>query len=327
MGDTENLSFWDKVEEDVRRDKKASECTVIDLLKEILPDEYDLALFQHEQERETIQRNLKYRPTIESKKELLTEKLNFLIKYLEDEEENQYRHIFGNLGQTTLDKVIEKIRSMYSLVQKAPIWKNLKHDEKIFFISLRNLPTNSIKEDMPAKEAYKMILKIFKLKPLSEEDKENKKTTINKQLIEITQNLFYDHFQVGLNEKLQEELKRLLDPTEYESKTNLSKKEESDKYLTIPVKVKDVKNRKEIDLEQDHYALLTYYFQKGRIFLNDPNISDVSASKAMQILNGYNHENIRKKLGKLEFTNNQKVVVKEKLEEIITLINKDLPKK
>lgn len=98
--------------------------------------------------------------------------------------------------------------------------------------------------------------------------------------------------------------------------------------IKIPIKIREVKKGREIDLEQDAYAILTYYFQKARAFLSaDNHISDVSASKAMQILSGYNYDNIRKKLGSLDFTNNQRVVVKEKLEEVIKLINKDLAKK
>jgi hypothetical protein len=104
---------------------------------------------------------------------------------------------------------------------------------------------------------------------------------------------------------------------------------DSNKDLKIPIKVKNVKKGKEIDLEQDAYAIITYYFQKAKIFLSQQptHITDVTASKAMQILSGYNYDNIRKKLGNLEFTNKQRVVVKEKLEEVISLINKDLAKK
>lgn len=100
------------------------------------------------------------------------------------------------------------------------------------------------------------------------------------------------------------------------------------KFLKIPIKIKRDKKGKETDLEQDHYAILTHYFQKARVFLSDDShISDTSASKAMQILSGYHYENIRKKLGSLDFSNDQKTVVKEKLKEVILLIDKDLPKK
>ena len=141
---------------------------------------------------------------------------------------------------------------------------------------------------------------------------------LSKQVIKVAENMLRKMSQIDYFDRLVE----YRDSLGYESNTDTTKS------LTIPIKIKNVKKGKEIDLEQDAYAILVHYFKKGRIFLNeDIYLSDVSSSKAMQILSGYHHDNIRKKLGSLAFTYNQKVVVKEKLQEVIALIDKDLPKK
>lgn len=325
MEKQENQNFWVEAEAELR---KAGETTVVDFFREILPSEYELEHFRHQQEWQGIEQKLEYRLTKEGKKKVLNDELDQTIAYLENEEEGEFRQLFGDLSQVTLDKAIDKIKSMASLIQKSSLWNELEPKQKVFFLSIKNLPSNFIKPDVPFREAYREILRRLNIRILTEKDKKSKPTTINRQLKEFANRLFYDHFQVQLNKVLQEELKRLLDPNEYKIKTTLSAEIDSDKIITIPIKIKGVNQGKEIDLGQDHYAILTHYFQKARVFLsNDTHISDVSASKAMQILSGYHYDNIRKKLGSLEFTKDQRVVVVEKLKEIIDLINKDLPKK
>ena len=138
-----------------------------------------------------------------------------------------------------------------------------------------------------------------------------------KQVLKVSENILIKTFQMEYFDKL----------VEYRDSLGYESNKDNAKSLTIPIKIKGVKKGREIDLEQDAYAILIYYFKKSRIFLSqESHISDVSASKAMQILSGYHYDNIRKKVGSLDFTHNQIIVVKEKLEEVISLINKELLK-
>ncbi len=325
MEQQHNQGFWDEAEQELR---KAGEATVVDFFRELMPNEYELEYLRHQQEGQNIAQKLKYRLTIDGKKKVLNDELEQTIAYLEDEEEGEFRQLFGDLSQVTLDKVIDKIKSMASLIQKSSLWNELEHKQKVLFIAIRNLPSNFIKPDVPFREAYREILRRLNIRILTEKDKKSKPTTINRQFKEFANRLFYDHFQVEMNKVLQEELKKFLDPSEFKIKKELFQELDSDKYVIIPIKIKGVKKGKEIDLEQDHYTILTHYFQKARVFLSDDShISDTSASKAMQILSGYHYDNIRKKLGSLDFSNDQKAVVREKLEEVILLIDKDLNKK
>jgi hypothetical protein len=141
---------------------------------------------------------------------------------------------------------------------------------------------------------------------------------LSKQVIKVSENILIKMFQMEYFDKL----------VEYRDNLGYESNKDTAKSLTIPIKIKGVKKGREIDLEQDAYAILIHYFKKSRIFLSqESHISDVSASKAMQILSGYQYDNIRKKVGSLDFTYNQRVGVKEKLQEVIDLINKDIPKK
>ena len=141
---------------------------------------------------------------------------------------------------------------------------------------------------------------------------------LSKQVTKVSEDILRKTFQMEYFDKL----------VEYRDSLGYESNKDTAKSLTIPIKIKGVKKGREIDLEQDAYAILIHYFKKSRIFLSEKiYLSDVSVSKAMQILSGYDFENIRKKVGSLTFTYNQKVVVKEKLQEVINLINKDLPKK
>ena len=207
----ENQSFWNEVESEFR---KAGEVTIVDFFKELLLNEFELECFKHKQEWEGIQQKLNYRLTIKGKRELLDSELELTISYLENEEEGEFRQIFGDLGQTTLDKAIDKIKMQASLIQKTSIWKELSHTQKVFFITIKNLPSNFIKNDLPFKEAYRNIFKKLNLQLVVEESKKLKPITINRQLVDFANRLFYDHFQVQLNKKLQEELEQFLDPTE-----------------------------------------------------------------------------------------------------------------
>lgn len=141
---------------------------------------------------------------------------------------------------------------------------------------------------------------------------------LSKQVIKVSEDILRKTFQIEYFDKL----------VEYRDSLGYESNKDTAKSLSIPITIKYVKKGREIDLEQDAYAILIYYFRESRIFLSQQShLSKTSASKAMQILSGYEFGNIRKKLSSLAFTYNQKVVVKEKLQEVIGLINKDLPKK
>lgn len=211
METQENQGFWNEAENELRR---AGETTIVDFFKELLPSEYELEYLRHEQEWERIKQKLNYRLTIEGKKKILVDELDQTINYLDNDEEGEFRQVFGDLSQVTLDKVIDKIKLQANLIQKTTLWKDLNHNEKVFFLSIRNLPSNFIKDDLPFKNVYKEILRKFNLQLIIEGNKKLKPITINRQLIDFVNRIFYDHFQVELNTKLQVELRAFLDPSE-----------------------------------------------------------------------------------------------------------------
>ncbi len=163
----ENQSLWDEAENELR---KAGETTIVDFFKELLPSEYELEYLRHEQEWERIKQKLNYRLTIEGKKKILVDELDQTINYLDNDEEGEFRQVFGDLSQVTLDKVIDKIKLQANLIQKTTLWKDLNHNEKVFFLSIRNLPSNFIKDDLPFKNVYKEILRKFNLQLIIESE-------------------------------------------------------------------------------------------------------------------------------------------------------------
>ena len=60
-----NQSFWNKAESELR---KAGGTTMVDFFNELLPSEFQLESTRHEQEWNNIQQKLKYRLTLDGKK-------------------------------------------------------------------------------------------------------------------------------------------------------------------------------------------------------------------------------------------------------------------
>lgn len=190
--------------------REAGDCTVIDLLKEISPYEFELENMRHQQEWDNLLQKLKYRSSIERKKELLNLELDSTIDYLDSNEEGELRHIFGDLSQTKLHNVIEKVKSIAQVFMKSHEWKILDYKQKQQFLAIKNLKSDLIKENMPYKQAYRILLKKMGLRILTDKDKKKENITLNRQVSQLINGLFYDHFQVELNRKIQIELKNYL---------------------------------------------------------------------------------------------------------------------
>ena len=79
-------------------------------------------------------------------------------------------------------------------------------------------------------------------------------------------------------------------------------------------------------LSRDQTVSLTLYLMKTGVFFDEGTGYQTKANiaKAIQILTGYEHENIRQKLSMPEQNKNDLKLVRNKLEEIILLISKDL---
>jgi hypothetical protein len=73
--------------------KKAGECTVIDFLREVSPNEFELEQIRHHHEWENLLQKLKYRSSVERKIELLNTELESTIDYLDSDEEGEVRHM------------------------------------------------------------------------------------------------------------------------------------------------------------------------------------------------------------------------------------------
>jgi hypothetical protein len=314
---TENKTLLGELEDELR---KSGECTVIDFFKKILPEEYKLANIRHEQEWGGLLQHLEFRPTIEGKKTRLLAELDLTIEYLENENEGEFRRIFGNLSQTTLDKAIDKIKEVALLFHKTSLWKELNHKEKVFFLSIKNLPSGLIKKDTPFKEAYKTILHRLGARPIPEKDKKNKGNTLNQQFLEIANSVFYDHFQVKLNGRIQDELKKYLEPSEYQTK---DEKEEGQ--LSPLSKIIRVANDSQTSLSQTQTAFLFAIFQKsGFVFSDKDKLSNTKMAQAINILTGYSTQKIRNFLSNPKYSENDKAVTLKEIEAVKELIDKEL---
>lgn len=318
-------SFWDEAEQEL---KKAREATVVDFFRELMPNEYELEYLRHQQEWQNIAQKLKYRLTIDGKKKVLNDELEQTIAYLENEEEGEFRQIFGDLSQVTLDKVIDKIKSMASLIQKSSIWNELGHKQKVFFIAIRNLPSNFIKPDVPFREAYREILRRLNIRILTEKDKKSKPTTINRQLKEFANRLFYDHFQVELNKLLQNELKQYFEVSEYQLVNIIQELDDpSARKISIALpKVERSAKDKITALTSDQTTYLFSLLRQKGVILNEKNYQSASnVALAIKILTGYNDQNIRAKLDKNDTIDRMdKFVVQEAIKEINGLIDREL---
>ncbi|HYG53352.1 MAG TPA: hypothetical protein VD905_20785 [Flavobacteriales bacterium] len=91
---------------------------------------------------------------------------------------------------------------------------------------------------------------------------------------------------------------------EKQSKTILewieeSKKEETQK-AARKGKIKRERDDNKIALTQEETAVLIYFLQKERVFLNDEYLNNTDAGEAFSILTGYSAETLRQKLGQFK---------------------------
>lgn len=325
MEQQHNRGFWQETEQEFR---KAGDVTMVDFFKELLPNEYELEQVRHQQEWQNIEQKIKYRFTIEGKKQVLNDELEQTIAYLEDEEEGEFRQVFGDLSQVTLDRVIDKIKSTAFLIQKTSLWNELGHNEKRFFLAIKNLRSNLISADLPFTQAYREILRRLNIRLLTEKDKKIKPTTINRQLKEFVNRLFYDHFQVELNKLLQKELKQYFEVSDYQLADIVeeSKNSSDRKISAVLPKVKRSANDGITTLALDQTTYLFSLLREQGIILKEKNYQSASnIALAIKILTGYNEQNVREKLDKNDSIDRMdKFVVQEKLKKVNVLIVNEL---
>jgi hypothetical protein len=93
---------------------------------------------------------------------------------------------------------------------KSNEWKTLDYKQKQQFLNIKNLRSDLINENMPFHEVHRILLRKVGLRILTDKDKKRERaTTLNRQFAQLVNGLFYDHFQVELNRKIQGELKKI----------------------------------------------------------------------------------------------------------------------
>lgn len=239
MSEQETRRFWEELEKAFR---ELGNYTVFDIFKEAFPEEYSYHLIASNEEWAILYKRVERQLTLERKKTLLFAELDALEDYFENDE---FRNTFEDFGETTIDKLIDKVKDIFPKFQKTSRWMELKHDEKLGFLAIRNLPSDLLGEDLNPKSVYKKFLLHPNLqKPLTELNSPKlRKSTLKAKFLNFAKNIFNDHFQIELNQKLQDELKKLLPESEYQ---------------TFNSKDKDTS----LELTQSQWVLVYYYFFK-----------------------------------------------------------------
>ncbi len=315
-------TLLEKLEVEIRR---AGDCTVIDFLKKIYPNEFDMENLRHEQEWENILQKLKYRSSIERKVDLLNVELDLTIDYLENNEEGEFRYIFGDLSQTKIDKLIDKIKSMSSVIMKSQAWKLLDYKEKQQFLAIKNLRSDLIDENMSFSEAYRILLKKIGLEILTPKDIQKKSggIALNRQYLQLIRDLLYDHFQVELNKKIQDELLSYSSKErQHLSKNNEEEQEDDDGNNKIVANAPKIKQRLANDgitsLSLVQTGLLFNLLRNEKVIFKDGSYQpSENIYKAIQVLTGYSTQNMKVAMNQKEYDNSDKVVIQNILQKLI----------
>jgi|GEM_PF-4487286 len=237
MSEQEKHRFWEELE---MAFKQLGTYTIFDILKEAFPEEYSYHQISHNDEWLVISKRVERQLTLERKKTILFRELDALEDYFENDD---FRIMFEGFGETTIDRLIVKIKEIFPKFQKTSRWLELSHEEKMAILALKNMPNDLFGEDLNPKSVYKKFLRHPNLqKPINELNNEKvRKNTLKAKLLNFAKNIFNDHFQEELNQKLQNELKELLPESEYQT---FNSKDTS------------------LKLTQSQWVLVYYYFFK-----------------------------------------------------------------
>ena len=165
-----------------------------------------------------------------------------------------------------------------------------------------------------SEEAHKInLLKLIEFFPEGFKEVFNDPENIRPRFISFLIDLYFKRLYV----------KNLVDWLEADEETDLPEDVLVIKKPKIGIRSKESPLTK---LSRDQTVSLTLYLMKTGVFFDEGTGYQTKANiaKAIQILTGYEHENIRQKLSMPEKNKNDLRLVRNKLEEIISLISKDL---
>jgi hypothetical protein len=313
-------SFWNEFEVEIRQ---AGDCTVIDFLKEFSLNEFEMEHIRHNGEWGNLLQKIQFRSTIERKTKLLNDELDLTIDYLESSEEGELRYILGDLSQTKLDKAIDKLKSVAQVFMKSSDWKLLDYKQKQQFLAVKNLRSDLIKEDMPFQEAYRILLGKVGLKILTEKEKKKGNTTLNRQVLGLIKGLFYDHFQVELNRKIQNELKKYLPKSDYELAVVVDEEQQQEEQSgrKIDIFLPKIKERRGNDTITSLSLTQTAIFfnmlrQEKVIFKDESYQTKENIYKAIQVLTGYSRQTLKEAMNISHYEEDDKVVTLKIIEKL-----------
>jgi hypothetical protein len=297
MEQEQNETLLERFEVEIRQ---AGNCTVIDFLKEFSLNEFEMEHIRHNGEWDNLLQKIQFRSTIERRTKLLNDELDSTIDYLESNEEGELRYILGDLSQTKLDKAIDRIKTAAQVFMKSSEWKSLDYKQKQQFLAIKNLRSDLIKEDMPFQEAYRILLGKIGLKILTEKEKKKENTTLNRQVLGLIKGLFYDHFQVELNRKIQNELKKYLPKSDYELAVVVDEEEQQVEQsgIKIDIFLPKIKERRGNDTFTSLSLTQTAVFfnmlrQEKVIFKDESYQTKENIYKAIQVLTGYSRQTLK----------------------------------
>lgn len=303
--------------------RQAGDCTVIDFLKEILLSEFELENIRHGQEWQNLLQKIQFRSTIERKTKLLNYELDLTIDYLESNEEGELRNILGDLSQTKLDRAIDRIKTVAQAFMKSYEWKSLDYKQKQQFLAIKNLRSDLIKVDTPFQEAYRILLGKIGLKILTEKDKKRENTTLNRQVVGLIKDLFYDHFQVELNRKIQNELKKYLPKSDYELAVMVDEEEQQVEQSgrKIDIRLPKIKERRGnytiTSLTLTQTAVFFNMLRQEKVIFKDESYqTKENIYKAIQVLTGYSRQTLKEAMNISRPEETDKVVTLKMFEKL-----------
>jgi hypothetical protein len=122
---------------------------------------------------------------------------------------------------------------------------------------------------MPFHEVHRILLRKVGLRILTDKDKKRERaTTLNRQFAQLVNGLFYDHFQVELNRKIQGELKKIALKDELSELNEVEDIDDSDKIVINKPKIKQrIAGDSITSLSLTQTALLFNLLRKEKVIL------------------------------------------------------------
>lgn len=302
---------------------KASSIKLLDFFQNAFQPEYNLQEIWHKDEIAQIQRKLERCVTINQKKSYLESKLN------EQEilfEEHEYFEMIEDLKDANFMELIRKITPIKNGIKKTSRWLESNEDERAFLSLIEEIPNQLPSIDVlntltlqkirgyilsrPA--LYNMFQKFMRFK--------RGEISPSKLLLDIISDIFSIHYAIKLNIYLRKEYQKLLPKNEYQLVEVVEEQNQQEGKKTeigFPKIKQRIANDGITSLSVNQTALFFNMLREKKIIFKDESYqSKENIYKAIQVLTGYNKQNIKTAMSLREYEQSDKDVVQNIIKNI-----------